>query len=1188
MPTIVNYRDVILQSHSPRVLSDNTLSIAEKPALILQYATILSQQTSMDAQATAYGLTALQATYDASIATLTAHLATLTNPVAWNNLTNTTNLPLTGTYLRSLISATVVAEANIATAISNSTLSSLSTIASSNILTPSGRNEVNIDMYAILQGQASLDSQAAQMGVSHTAYDAAISTLSTYLATLGYPSGAAWTSATGNIAIVGSTFIADFQAVYAAQQLLINATTGAVAALPVGLGNMINNSGPVPGDMTGYVTGFNTTGLTPILAPSVDPNRPTGQGGITVTSSGTPASGTYHLLQPNAGVNMPVVVGQLYELSSYIAAFNCTSNVYLNWLNSAGTIIGSAGGTQLVSNGSSTTTGILGNWQRSYLLATAPVGTASAAIYVETVYTGAATPKTCASMLYFAQAVTGQTALSAWVDGNTANWSSNVIGAPAVTASIVSAQTQANLGVTNASTANTQLASIASLNVLAMQDKPVVVQDFQAILNDQVGIAAQATAVGVSSTAYYTAINALNAYLGSLSPAWNDATQNTTIVGTTFDANFAAVYTQRQIVLNATAAAVAALPAGLGNMINNSGPVPGDFTGYVLDNNTTGLTPIIAASPDPYRPTGQGGVYVEFAGTPAAATYTLLHPNAAINIPVAALQTYEFSVYLGAYRTSAYVLIQWLNSSGAIISGAQGNTLTDVTSSGPLSGWARSFVIAQAPSGAVTANIGVLSLYTGEANPYTFCSMWYFAAAKVGQTLPSAWSDGNTANWATNVIGAAAINASILAAQNQIAAIGSTNVLSMGEKTSVIVDWNSIVNTQAGIDAQAAAVGVSHVAYDAAVSALSTYLGAMSPAWNDTTQNTTIVGATFIANWQAVYVAEQALLNAIGSATANAGGGNLLMNSDFGNGVNGYNAYNNGATPIATITAQSAGGAITPGTYVQVICNGAGSTSFGTWFASSLFGGFFANTSYVISFYAVSNGSVMGAPMNLGWNHSPATATWLLNPPLNGNWQRYAVLVNFGANTVDTGMFLTSTNMPAIGNVIDFSNLMVQVGSVPTAWQPCPVSAMNPITSTNSGSMVGAAAVTTTHLIPNAATYPLSAFTAAGTGSLTAATTVQTLTYTSTGAVTNIQFSLGLIQGAGVATYPTISITRNGTTIYSWETQTSTAGEWSFSAGIADTPLAGSVTYNLVLTPVSSSFPEQAFNRLLLAIEFRR
>lgn len=113
---------------------------------------------------------------------------------------------------------------------------------------------------------------------------------------------------------------------------------------------------------------------------------------------------------------------------------------------------------------------------------------------------------------------------------------------------------QANAAAASAAAANTELSNIASDNLITKGEKPAVILDYTTIINEQAGIDAQATALSITTekTAYDSAITALTAYLATLTTpvAWNNTGGDTTIVGTTFRTNFAAVYTARQTLLN--------------------------------------------------------------------------------------------------------------------------------------------------------------------------------------------------------------------------------------------------------------------------------------------------------------------------------------------------------------------------------------------------------------------------------------------------------------------------------------------------------------------------------------------------------------------------------------------------------------------------------------------------------------
>lgn len=117
---------------------------------------------------------------------------------------------------------------------------------------------------------------------------------------------------------------------------------------------------------------------------------------------------------------------------------------------------------------------------------------------------------------------------------------------------------------------------------------------------------------------------------------------------------------------------------------------------------------------------------------------------------------------------------------------------------------------------------------------------------------------------------AAAAQTSASAANTAITNIGSDNILSPGEKPVVVQDYAVITGEQAGIDAQATAFAVTTelTAYDAAITALTAYLGTLS-GWNTLPgSDVVIVGTTFRSKFADVYTAKQALLNKIAAIAA--------------------------------------------------------------------------------------------------------------------------------------------------------------------------------------------------------------------------------------------------------------------------------------------------------------------------------
>jgi len=114
------------------------------------------------------------------------------------------------------------------------------------------------------------------------------------------------------------------------------------------------------------------------------------------------------------------------------------------------------------------------------------------------------------------------------------------------------------------------LAEIASDGLLTPVEKPVVIRDWTVITSENAGIAAQASAAGVSAVAYGVAFSALGSYLDSLTTpvAWDNLTGNTTIVGATFRTKFSDYYTAKQAVLDAISAVKA--KTDLSNVANGS------------------------------------------------------------------------------------------------------------------------------------------------------------------------------------------------------------------------------------------------------------------------------------------------------------------------------------------------------------------------------------------------------------------------------------------------------------------------------------------------------------------------------------------------------------------------------------------------------------------------------------------
>lgn len=95
-----------------------------------------------------------------------------------------------------------------------------------------------------------------------------------------------------------------------------------------------------------------------------------------------------------------------------------------------------------------------------------------------------------------------------------------------------------------AAVAAVRIENIGDDGILSRNEKLQLVREVAAILANHAALDAKATALGTAGTeqtAAQASIDALDAYLATLSPAWNDSSQDTAIVRATFDGKFSDV-----------------------------------------------------------------------------------------------------------------------------------------------------------------------------------------------------------------------------------------------------------------------------------------------------------------------------------------------------------------------------------------------------------------------------------------------------------------------------------------------------------------------------------------------------------------------------------------------------------------------------------------------------------------------
>lgn len=124
--------------------------------------------------------------------------------------------------------------------------------------------------------------------------------------------------------------------------------------------------------------------------------------------------------------------------------------------------------------------------------------------------------------------------------------------ADAATAAAAAAQTAANNAQTSANSALGTLNAMRSNGILDASEKPALIRQWQALDGEKAGIIAQAGVYGITAelASYNASLAALNSYLNSLSPAWNDTTQDTPITPATDQGAWLGFYNTRQALLN--------------------------------------------------------------------------------------------------------------------------------------------------------------------------------------------------------------------------------------------------------------------------------------------------------------------------------------------------------------------------------------------------------------------------------------------------------------------------------------------------------------------------------------------------------------------------------------------------------------------------------------------------------------
>ncbi|MCO1336777.1 hypothetical protein MO867_20835, partial [Microbulbifer sp. OS29] len=353
------------------------------------------------------------------------------------------------------------------------------------------------------------------------------------------------------------------------------------------------------------------------------------------------------------------------------------------------------------------------------------------------------------------------------------------------------------------------LDQIAADGQLHPSEKLQVIREHLQLTQEQPGIDGQADEYGIvlERGDYDSALAALGSYLQGLSPAWDDPVQATPISRTIWNANWTAVYSARQVLLNRVAevaresAEGARFVFGVDYRVNpDSWPQNSDY------DSSNKYTFTVASSS-----VGDGYLHMllsDAEGVQLAFNGDSLGP---VNGPDGAIRWYGFPVSI-----------------------VEGDNEVAIWAAGSDGGSVRGVVVTQG----------------GVGDPETMLD----ALAAQGQADSALQAAEGAQSDASNAL-------------EDLGDIAADGKLHPSEKLQANREYNDLIGEQSGIEGQADSLGIStdKTNYSSAISALTSYLQGLSPTWNATNSTTSIVRSTWNGKWQDVYSRRQVLLNTIAS-----------------------------------------------------------------------------------------------------------------------------------------------------------------------------------------------------------------------------------------------------------------------------------------------------------------------------------
>jgi hypothetical protein len=674
---------------------------------------------------------------------------------------------------------------SVAGMLAENVVAGINAVASDNVLSTNEKGDIIKEFDRITKNKDSLVARGAALLTSTTGLVTAFTALSTYLTSLS----PAWNLVTANTTIDGPSFRTKFSDYYAQESTTASALTAAAATLATWTG-VTGAAKPADNATVGAPAGTNVAG---VLAETV------------ISNINNIASD--NVLSTN-------------EKGDLIKEFDRITN-------NKNSLIARGSALQTTTTGLSTAFSALS----TYLTSLSPAWNL---VSSNTTIDGPTFRQKFSD--YYAQESTTASDLTA-AAATLASWTGVTgINKPADNAT-VGAPAGTYVGSMLSQDIVTNLTNITSDNVLSTSEKNDIIIENNRVQKSATSLINGANDLGLPTTAIGTALNALQNYLNSLSPAWDDVTQNTTIDGATFRSKFTDFYTQESITLaaiNAKAATVASWDGVTGTTKPQDNATVGAPAGtYVGTMKAEDLIASIGAiSSDNILSTSEKGDIVIENNRIGQSNAALVSRGGALGVSVDALST-------------AYAALQ------AYLTGLS-PTWSDVTQNSAIDGptfrqkFTDFYTQESATLSAITAKAATIASWdgvTGPAKPADYATVGAPAGTYVGT-----------------------LKAEDLVAS--ISAIASDSVLSTSEKGDIVLENNRIGQSNNALVTRGTALGVSTSALTTAYNALQSYLSGLTPTWSDVTQNTPIDGPTFRQKFTDFYTQESAVLSSITAAAA--------------------------------------------------------------------------------------------------------------------------------------------------------------------------------------------------------------------------------------------------------------------------------------------------------------------------------